>query len=197
MKINMHTIRTLLNFGQRAYKEYQRIQRQSERDNAASQSHPPSRGKTTRNSSNGTSNRQVYPQSNQGAGSAYPGDFTGRVHPEYSPNPGGNPDPGEVVWTWVPYEEDFSQGKDRPVLLIGHDGQYLLALMLTSKDNTNPHHKDTHYLDIGSGPWDKQGRASEVKLNRIIRVRPEAVRREGAIMPQATFNMIINALHQQ
>ena len=41
----------------------------------------------------------------------------------YSPTADGKPDPGEIVWTWVPYEEDYSQGKDRPVLLIGRDGR--------------------------------------------------------------------------
>src|SRR3954465_3472466 len=50
--------------------------------------------------------------------SPYPGDFTGRAKTSYAPKPDGNPDPGEVVWTWVPFEEDYSQGKDRPVLLI-------------------------------------------------------------------------------
>ena len=37
----------------------------------------------------------------------------------YEPEADGQPDPGEVVWGWVPFEEDPSQGKDRPVLLIG------------------------------------------------------------------------------
>ena len=49
---------------------------------------------------------------------------------------------------------------------------------------------DPNYLDIGSGPWDPQGRASEVKLNRVIRVRPDSMRREGAIMPEDTFRLI-------
>jgi hypothetical protein len=44
-------------------------------------------------------------------------------------------DPGEIVWTWVPFEEDHTQGKDRPVLVIGRDAQWLLALPLTSKDH--------------------------------------------------------------
>ena len=37
----------------------------------------------------------------------------------YEPEADGQPDPGEVVLGWVPFEEDPSQGKDRPVLLIG------------------------------------------------------------------------------
>ena len=36
----------------------------------------------------------------------------------YAPEVDGEPDPGEVVWGWVPYEDDPQQGKDRPVLLI-------------------------------------------------------------------------------
>ena len=36
----------------------------------------------------------------------------------YAPEIDGEPDPGEVVWAWVPYEDDPTQGKDRPVLLL-------------------------------------------------------------------------------
>ena len=127
------------------------------------------------------------------AGSDYPGDYRDMINFEYSPSLDGDADPGEIVWTWVPFEEDHSQGKDRPVLLVGRDGEYLLALMMTSKDHNNREHADSNYLDIGSGPWDSQGRASEVKLNRVIRVRPDAMRREGAVMPQDTFRLIEHA----
>lgn len=127
------------------------------------------------------------------AGSDYPGDYRGMIDFEYSLSLDGDADPGEIVWTWVPFEEDHSQGKDRPVLLVGRDGEYLLALMMTSKDHNNREHADSNYLDIGSGPWDPQGRASEVKLNRVIRVRPDSMRREGAIMPEDTFRLIERA----
>lgn len=126
-------------------------------------------------------------------GSDYPGDYRDMINFEYLPSLDGDADPGEIVWTWVPFEEDHSQGKDRPVLLVGRDGEYLLALMMTSKDHNNREHADSNYLDIGSGPWDPQGRASEVKLNRVIRVRPDAMRREGAIMPEDTFRLIERA----
>ena len=127
------------------------------------------------------------------AGSDYPGDYRDMINFEYSPSLDGDADPGEIVWTWVPFEEDHSQGKDRPVILVGRDGEYLLALMMTSKDHNNREHADSNYLDIGSGQWDPQGRASEVKLNRVIRVRPDAMRREGAIMPEDTFRLIERA----
>ena len=128
----------------------------------------------------------------------YPGDYAGRVRAEYSPQLDGDPDPGEIVWTWVPFEEDFSQGKDRPVLLVGRDGDWLLAIMLSSKDHSRDAADEArwgrHWLDIGSGPWDAQGRDSEVRLDRVIRVDPGAVRREGAVMGRSTFDTIVREM---
>lgn len=124
----------------------------------------------------------------------YPGDFHGAVKPVYSPEADGQPDPGEIVWAWVPYEEDYSQGKDRPVLLIGNDGKYLLALMLTSKDRNNPGRSDNDYVDVGSGPWDKQGRPSEVKVDRLIRLLPSSIRREGAVLNKQLFSRVADRL---
>lgn len=159
---------------------------------ASSQSSPePSAPKPS--SANSTAPKPSAPATGASDGSDYPGDYRDMINFEYSPSLDGDADPGEIVWTWVPFEEDHSQGKDRPVLLVGRDGEYLLALMMTSKDHNNREHADSNYLDIGSGPWDPQGRASEVKLNRVIRVRPDAMRREGAIMPEDTFRLIERA----
>jgi len=66
---------------------------------------------------------------------AYPGDFSGMPAMAYAPKPDGQPDPGEIVWTWVPFEEDHTVGKDRPVLVVASDGDWLLAVMLTSRDH--------------------------------------------------------------
>lgn len=159
---------------------------------ASSQSSPkPSAPKPS--SANSSAPKPSAPATGASDGSDYPGDYRDMINFEYSPSLDGDADPGEIVWTWVPFEEDHSQGKDRPVLLVGRDGEYLLALMMTSKDHNNREHADPNYLDIGSGPWDPQGRASEVKLNRVIRVRPDAMRREGAIMPEDTFRLIERA----
>ncbi|MCC3274837.1 type II toxin-antitoxin system PemK/MazF family toxin [Arthrobacter sp. zg-Y20] len=124
----------------------------------------------------------------------YAGDYAGPVSPVYAPRPDGDPDPGEVVWAWVPYEEDPAQGKDRPVLLIGRNGALLLGLMMTSRDRNNTGSSDPRYLDVGTGPWDSKGRPSEVKLDRVLRLEPESIRREGAVMDERAFGRVVRAL---
>ena len=115
----------------------------------------------------------------------------------YAPKPDGRPDPGEVVWAWVPYEEDPAQGKDRPVLVIGEEDGKLLALGLTSRDHdvdaAQEHGAGREWMDIGTGAWDRQGRPSEVRLNRLLRLDPEVVRREGAALPKDVFDAVLEA----
>ncbi|WP_433008291.1 type II toxin-antitoxin system PemK/MazF family toxin [Kribbella sp. CA-294648] len=130
----------------------------------------------------------------------YAGDYEGRVHVEYTPHPDdGVADPGEIVWTWVPFEEDHNRGKDRPVLVVGSDGPFLLALILTSKDHDRDAADEKRWgrvwLDIGSGPWDKAGRASELRLDRVLRIDPAEVRREGAVIGEELFGQIAAGLH--
>ena len=116
----------------------------------------------------------------------------------YAPDPDGRPDPGEVVWTWVPYEDDPSQGKDRPVLLIARDDDELIGLMMTSQDHDVDQEQEARdgrfWLDIGSGPWDSQGRPSEIRLNRFIRVDPDGVRREGSVIDRERFETVAAAV---
>jgi hypothetical protein len=128
----------------------------------------------------------------------YPGDFEGTPELVYAPHPDGQADPGEIVWTWVPYEEDHSRGKDRPVLVIGTDGPWLLALILTSKDHDRDAADEARHgrvwMDVGSGAWDAQGRPSEVRLDRVLRIDPHAVRREGATVDEAIFAQVADAI---
>lgn len=123
--------------------------------------------------------------------SGYPGDFTGLPTLTYDPQDDADADPGEVVWTWVPYEEDHSRGKDRPVLVIGHDQAWLLALPMTSKDHDRDARQEAaagrYWCDIGSGPWDREGRPSEVRVNRILRVDPAGIRRIAARLDPDRF----------
>ncbi|HEX5089226.1 MAG TPA: type II toxin-antitoxin system PemK/MazF family toxin [Nocardioides sp.] len=117
----------------------------------------------------------------------------------YEPEADGLPDPGEVVWGWVPYEEDPSQGKDRPVLLIGRkviDGvDYWAGLMMTSKDHDRDAEDEArhgrHWMDIGAGAWDPERRPSEVRLDRLVILRDDAIRREGAAVSRAVFDEVV------
>ena len=52
----------------------------------------------------------------------------GDVTVNYRPERDGDPDPGEVVWTWVPFEDEPQQGKDRPVIVIGVAGADLVVV---------------------------------------------------------------------
>ncbi|CAI9401704.1 type II toxin-antitoxin system PemK/MazF family toxin [Aestuariimicrobium sp. T2.26MG-19.2B] len=132
--------------------------------------------------------------------SAYPGDYQGDLSITYAPNPGDLPDPGEVVWTWVPYEEDHRAGKDRPVLLIGRDGDWLLALPLTSKDHDRDVEQEAragrHWIDIGTGTWDKRGRQSEARVDRIIRVDPAACRTAGIRLDEGVFQKVADEVRR-
>lgn len=132
-----------------------------------------------------------------GLSAPYPGDFHGTATLTYSPQLDGDADPGEVVWTWVPYEEDYSQGKDRPVLVVGKAGKYLLALMMTTKNHSSDRRGDNDYIDIGPGSWDSQGRDSEVKLDRILQISPSDMRREGAILDRKRFSSVAAGLRQR
>jgi hypothetical protein len=111
------------------------------------------------------------------------------VQIDYTPAIDGDPDPGEVVWTWVAYEDDPSQGKDRPVVIIGRHGRLLAGVALTSKQ-----HDNERQVAVGSGPWDREGRTSYAKVERILDVDPAAVRREGAILSRRHFDDIVAAL---
>ncbi|TIC84390.1 type II toxin-antitoxin system PemK/MazF family toxin [Nocardioides sp. GY 10127] len=113
----------------------------------------------------------------------------------YAPRPDGRPDPGEVVWAWVTYEEDPRQGKDRPVLLVARDRKRLYGLMLTSQDHDRDAAQEArwgrYWMDVGSGAWDRQRRPSEVRLDRLIEIEETSVRREGAALDRARFDAVV------
>nr|WP_243886925.1 type II toxin-antitoxin system PemK/MazF family toxin [Dermatophilus congolensis] len=115
----------------------------------------------------------------------------------YSPNRNGRPDPGEVVWAWVPFEEDPSQGKDRPVLVLSIEGNTVHALQLTSKDHDRDAAQEARagrfWMDIGTGAWDRQGRPSEVRLNRLLALPADSIRREGAALDRDIFESVVAA----
>ena len=114
---------------------------------------------------------------------------------EYSPSLDGKADPGEVVWTWVTFEEDAGQGKDRPVLVVGREGSAtLLGLMLSSQ-----HKRDGQrdWVSVGTGAWDQEHRPSWVRLDRVLDVPEEGIRREGAIMDRRVFDRVAAGLRTE
>ncbi len=121
-----------------------------------------------------------------------------RLRIAYQPDLDGDPDPGEIVWTWVAYEDDPDRGKDRPVLLVGRIGDDLAGLMLTSKDHDRDAADEARWgrvwMDIGAGDWDVRRRPSEVRLDRLLRVDPAAVRREGSVVDRALFDRVVTAM---
>lgn len=118
----------------------------------------------------------------------------------YSPDPDGDADPGEVVWAWVPFEEDPAQGKDRPVLVLARHESRLVVAQMTSKDHDRDAAQEARWgrfwHDVGSGDWDRRGRPSEVRLDRLLLVEPASVRREGATMNREVFDGVVAALRR-
>jgi len=141
------------------------------------------------------------PTARPAAGTGQPAaDFDGLPEMRYQAKGPGGFASGQMVWTWIAYEEDPSQGKDRPVLLIGAHSGWLLGLPATSQDHDRDAAQEAaegrYWTDIGSGPWDGAGRPSEARVNRVVRVHPDEVRRTTSAVPRATFDHVVDAMRR-
>lgn len=113
----------------------------------------------------------------------------------YAPNLDGAADPGEIVWAWVPYEENDGRGKDRPLLVVGRDnGSGLLGLMLSSQHDRAG---DQDWISVGTGAWDREGRESFVRLDRVLEVTEHGIRREGSVLPRERFDRVASVLRDR
>ena len=83
-----------------------------------------------------------------------PAGVPGQIRFDYAPRRDGRPDPGEIVWAWVPYDENDGARQGPP-------GADRLAR--------------------------RRGRSSELRLDRIVRLAPDTVRREGAAPDRRLF----------
>lgn len=92
----------------------------------------------------------------------------------------------------MPYADDPTRGKDRPVLVVGREGARLLGLMLSSQH----HDGEPGWLALGSGDWDREGRPSWLRLDRVLEMRDDSVRREGAVLDRARFDRVTAALRR-
>jgi hypothetical protein len=50
---------------------------------------------------------------------------------------------------------------------------------------------------IGTGDWDHESRHSWVRLDRVLDVPEESIRREGAIVDRITFEMVATRLRTE
>ncbi|MFF2009408.1 type II toxin-antitoxin system PemK/MazF family toxin [Streptomyces sp. NPDC058195] len=118
----------------------------------------------------------------------------GPVRTSYAPDRDGDPDPGEIVWTYVPFEENDGRGKDRPVLVVAREAAgTLLAVRLSSKR----HERDREWVALGAGPWDSSGRPSWVDLDRVLRVHEDGMRREACALDRTRFDLVIGRLRER
>lgn len=112
----------------------------------------------------------------------------------YAPDRDGAPDAGEIIWTWVPYEENDGRGKDRPLLVIGRQSaDRVYAVRMTSR----PHDGDRDYLSIGSGEWDSQRRESWVDIEQLYSVHETGLRREAAVLDRTRYGRVAAALSRR
>ena len=69
--------------------------------------------------------------------------------------------------------------------------------MLTSKDHDRDEDDEArygrHWMDVGTGGWDREGRPSEVRLDRLVFLRDDQIRREGAALDRAVFEAVVEA----
>lgn len=128
-----------------------------------------------------------------------PGALTVEVDPqrvrdlvlEYAPDTDGDPDAGEIIWTWVPYAENNGRGKDRPVLVVARiDAERVYAVKLTSKS----HDRDRDYLSIGTGAWDRERRESWVDIDQLYSVHRDGMRREAAALDRSRYDRVASIL---
>ncbi|MFD4138547.1 MULTISPECIES: type II toxin-antitoxin system PemK/MazF family toxin [unclassified Streptomyces] len=121
-------------------------------------------------------------------------DRVGPVRTSYAPDRDGDPDPGEIVWTWVPFEENDGRGKDRPVLVVAREqAGTVLAVQLSSK----AHDDDREWVAIGTGSWDSARRPSWVDLDRVLRVHEDGMRREACALDRPRFDTVVQRLRER
>src|SRR5262245_29211229 len=107
----------------------------------------------------------------------------------YAPRADGDPDPGEVIWGWVPYEDDPTRGKDRPMVVIGRCEGRLVGVPLTSRQR-----RRDMQVSIGAGTWDGRRRESYARIDHPIEMATGTYRREGAVLQRDRFDAVVDGV---
>ena len=84
--------------------------------------------------------------------------------------------------------------KDRPLLVVGRRGGELSGLMLSSQHDRDG---DRDWVSIGSGDWDRQGRESFIRLDRVLEIGEHDIRREGAVLERDRFERVAARLRSR
>lgn len=109
----------------------------------------------------------------------------------FAPDLDGQADSGEVVWVWAPTDGANSPPHERAILVIGRNRSTLMGLLISP----NPQHDEEEWwLEIGSGEWDESGRQCWLRLDRVLEVSEEQVRRQGILFPQRRFERLANRM---
>ena len=113
----------------------------------------------------------------------------------YAPRHNREADPGEVVWADVAFEDQPGVVKDRPLLVVGRkDRRTVLCLQLSTQEKRDG---QPGWLAIGAGAWDRRSRPSFVRLDRVIELRADSIRRQGSVLDAARFEAVARALRER
>ena len=66
-----------------------------------------------------------------------------------------------------------------------------VSLMLSSRSDRDD---DRNWLGLGPGAWDRDQRPSWVRLDRVLVVDEDGIRREGAVLDRSRFDWVAAAL---
>ena len=82
--------------------------------------------------------------------------------------------------------------------MLARIGDDVVIAQLTSKDRDKDRADEArwgrYWMDIGTGEWDRRGRDSEVRIDRLLRVGQRAVRREGGVLDHGVFLDVVEAV---
>ena len=67
---------------------------------------------------------------------------------------------------------------------------------LSERDAADEARWGRHWMDVGTGAWDRERRPSEVRLDRLLDIEAKAVRREGAALDRSMFDAVVAAARE-
>ena len=79
------------------------------------------------------------------------------------------------------------------MLVVGRDGSTVDGLMLSSNGDRDG---QPNWFALGPGAWDKEHRPSWVRLDRVLTVPEDGIRREGSVLDRRRFDAIAAELRR-